>query len=348
MLQGTVSKRIFDFKIPGGTSRGVLTQKKSWFVEIWDEAQPAIKGIGECSIIPGLSPDYLDDENYEREVQQILNAALGMKPSHESLMHLYEDWKSKPSLFFGLETAMLDLMNGGRQILFESDFTKGKSRIPINGLIWMGDKDFMRRQIDEKLKQGYSCLKMKVGAIGFEQEMEILSQIRHQYKESELTLRVDANGAFSPEEALSKLKQLAALKIHSIEQPIRAGQISALAALCASSPLPIALDEELIGVHDFAHKKALLQEIKPQYIILKPSLHGGLSGCREWIDLAEAQRIPWWITSALEANVGLNAIAQFTATFTSPLHQGLGTGALYTENTPTNLFIEKGFLGYKA
>lgn len=348
MLQSRFSKRIFDFKIPGGTSRGILTQKKSWFVELWDSSRPEITGIGECSIIPGLSPDYVSDEQYEKDLLEALTFLQTLPFDGELIKKLYEKLKSKASIFFGLETAVLDLQNGGKQLLFESDFTKGKKRIPINGLIWMGEVDFMQKQIAEKLKQGYTCLKMKVGAIDFERELEVLSSIREQFTAEQLILRVDANGAFLPAEAMERLQRLSALEIHSIEQPIKAGNGQEMAVLCRQSPLPIALDEELIGIHDPEQKKALLEEIKPQYIILKPSLHGGLLGCSEWIHLADSLSIPWWITSALESNVGLNAIAQFTATFNNNLHQGLGTGALYTENTPTKLFIEKGFLGYRV
>jgi o-succinylbenzoate synthase len=337
MFQATFEKKTFLFKRPGGTSRGVLTEKHAWFITLTDAQNPGVQGIGECSIIPGLSPDFTNLEAYEAKVKNIC------KHIDHYIAHLQE-LEADPSILFGVETALLDLQNGGKALFFDTPFTRGESRIPVNGLIWMGSESFMQEQIEEKLQSGYSCIKLKIGSLDFEVEYVILEALRNRYATDKLSIRVDANGAFSVAEAEAKLEKLALLDIHSIEQPIRAGQISEMHALCRKTPVPIALDEELIGIFGYAAKKQLLESILPQYIILKPSLHGGFSGCREWIEIATALHIDWWMTSALESNVGLNAIAQFTSTFDNPLPQGLGTGALYVENTPSELHCEAGFL----
>lgn len=327
------------FRKPSGTSRGILTGKKLWLLKVWSD-DPACAGIGECSVIAGLSPDYQNDKSYEETLRQVAK-----NPLHylRNLALLAE----KPSILFGLETAFLDWQTGGKQLLFNNAFTQGRRPIPINGLIWMGDEAFMKEQIDEKVRQGFSCIKMKVGAIDFEQEMRLLEGIRERCPEETMTLRVDANGAFSPAEAPQKLRRLAGLGIHSIEQPIAAGQHEAMKMLCAVNHLPVALDEELIPVTDRVRRRELLSYIRPQYIILKPSLHGGLTGCLEWIAIAESLNIPWWITSALESNIGLNAIAQFTGNYDPEIPQGLGTGGLYTTNFDSQLFIESGQLHYR-
>lgn len=337
-------RKLFHFKQPSGTSRGILTEKHAWFLRIWKADDESVVGTGECSIIPGLSPDFESFSSYEAEIQMLcMRANTGQFSAYEEL---YNSIQQFPSVVFGVETALQDLQQGGRGIFFETDFTAGKRAIPINGLIWMGDEAFMQSQIDEKLALGYTCIKMKIGAIEFAKELAILRNLRMRFPASELTLRVDANGAFSSAEAMGKLALLADLDIHSIEQPLAAGDWQAMATLCSKTPLPIALDEELIGVQGSEKKKALITTIQPQFIILKPSLHGGISGCEEWISIATAAGIPWWITSALESNVGLNAIAQFTATYDNPLPQGLGTGGLYVENTPTKLHISQGNLHF--
>lgn len=324
------------FRKPGGTSRGILTEKKLWLLKLWSPDDPKTVGIGECSVIPGLSPDYaLDDLAYERELSAVVNDPL-------QFLHDPQLLNDKPSLLFGLETAFIDWQNGGKAHFFDSAFTRGEKAIPINGLVWMGDEAFMREQIEQKLADGFSCIKMKVGAIDFATELRLLQGIRKRYSKEEIVLRVDANGAFSPDEALENLQRLADLDIHSIEQPIAPGQPEQLRKLCAQTPLPIALDEELIPL--LTGREAALDFIRPQYIILKPSLHGGLTGCLEWIAAAEKLGIPWWVTSALESNVGLNAIAQFTATFDPVIPQGLGTGGLYVENFATRLQITNGML----
>lgn len=334
-MKVTFNKHTFYFKRPSGTSRGVLTEKHSWFIEIYNEDNPSIKGIGECSVIPGLSPDFIDFETYENQLSLVCKN-IEQYSSNSDLLIDY------PSILFGLETALLDLKNGGNKIIFENSFSKGERRIPINGLIWMGDASFMQEQIEQKLNEGFSCLKMKIGAIDFETEIQLLTSIRKRFSSDKIILRVDANGAFSPTEAMNKLDRLSDFDIHSIEQPIKQGQWNEMKQLCLNTKVPIALDEELIGINSTAEKINLLETIRPQYIILKPSLHGGIKGCQEWISLAEELSIPWWITSALESNIGLNAICQFTAEYQNNLPQGLGTGGLYTNNIESNLTIEKG------
>lgn len=334
-MKASFKKHVFFFKRPSGTSRGVLTEKYSWFIEIYDEVDSSIKGIGECSVIPGLSPDFNDFESYE----EILSKVCSNVDEYLSDLDLLDSF---PSILFGLETAFLDLKNGGKKLIFENDFSKGKKRIAINGLIWMGDSANLLDQIDQKLEEGYSCLKMKIGAIDFQTEINVIESIRKRYTVDQISLRVDANGAFSPNEALSKLNELSNYEIHSIEQPIEVKQWEVMKDLCLSTKVPIALDEELIGITQLEQKKELLQTILPQYIILKPTLHGGIKGCKEWIQLSESMNIPWWMTSALESNVGLNAVAQFAGEFDNDLPQGLGTGSLYTNNIESNLRVEGG------
>lgn len=350
MLNYSVEKKTFIFKTPAGTSRGILNEKHAWFISFWDDEQPEIIGLGECSIIPYLSPDFINTEKYEKQIHlfcSIFIQNLNLKDFECQLFYetdLFQALQKFPSILFGIETALQNLSKGGTNIIFESSFTRKESNIPINGLIWMGNEQFMQDQIDEKLAQKFTCIKMKIGAIDFEQEFDILYKIRK--NNENLILRVDANGAFGIGEAHAKMNRLSTLNIHSIEQPIKAGNWLEMANLCRNSNLPIALDEELIGIYKIEEKINLLEIIMPQYIILKPSLHGGFYGCKEWIELAEERKIPWWITSALESNVGLNAIAQFTATFENKLHQGLGTGSLYVENTETNLKIINGYLSF--
>ena len=251
-----------------------------------------------------------------------------------------------PSIQFGIEMAFKSLENENEFELFPSAFTKGEEAIAINGLIWMGEKDFMKSQIEDKLKSGFNCIKMKIGAIDFDTEIELLKYIRSQYSAEEIELRVDANGAFDPKNALEKLKRLSELELHSIEQPIKQGNWEKMARLCAETPLPIALDEELIGVFEVTKKKKLLQTIQPQYLIFKPSLIGGFKGTQQWIDLAETNTIGWWNTSALESNIGLNAISQFTYEKNVTMPQGLGTGSLYTNNIESPLEVKDGKISY--
>lgn len=312
------------FKRPGGTSRGVLTQKETYFLTL---KQNHATGIGECGLFRGLSYD--DCPQYEEKLQWVCQNI------NQPLAVLKEKLINFPSIWAGLEQAFLNL-KAGKNIYFPSDFTKKKASITINGLIWMGNIAFMKEQIEHKLNENFRCIKLKIG-VRWSEEKKVIEALRQQFPKETLELRVDANGAFSPEEAAKVLEELAELDIHSIEQPIKAGQWEEMAQLCANSPTPIALDEELIGVLNTERKKALLSTIKPQYIILKPSLVGGFSGSNEWITLAEQQHAGWWITSALESNIGLNAIAQYTFTKANPMPQGLGTGALFTNNMPSAL-----------
>ncbi|MFY0592198.1 o-succinylbenzoate synthase [Roseivirga sp.] len=349
-VQFEVIPHVLKFRFEAGTSRGAFTEKETWYIKATEVGKNGIVGIGEASPLKGLSEDYRPD--YESMLTDILNklSALNIPQNKpEILSFIAQNIPTNlPSIKFGLETALFDLINGGTRVIFDTPFFQGKYRMPINGLIWMGDEAFMRQQVEDKLKSGFSTIKMKVGAINFGRELGILEAIRNEYAANDITLRVDANGAFTAEDAEDKLTQLAALDIHSIEQPVAAGQPDLMAGLCSSGILPIALDEELIGVHDLAEKKSLLNKIKPQYIILKPSLVGGLQSCQEWIDLAEGMNIGWWMTSMLESNIGLNAIAQFTAQFKPTLPQGLGTGQLYYNNISSPLEIRKGELIYNA
>lgn len=334
-MNASYKKHLLHFKKPGGTSRGVLHTKETWFLEIHDKNR---KGIGECGLLRSLSVD--DRPDYEAKLKWVCdNIDLGKGA-------LYERLTEFPSIQAGLETAFLSLKAKDPFILFPSAFTNGKASIPINGLVWMGDKEFMHTQIREKIDTGFKCIKMKIGAIDFDTELELLTSIRKEFSPDEIELRVDANGAFAPAEALEKLKRLSAMELHSIEQPIKAGQWEEMASLCEKTPLPIALDEELIGVFGLEEKKALLQTIKPQYIILKPSLIGGFRGSDSWIELAEEQGCGWWITSALESNIGLNAIAQYTFTKNNPMPQGLGTGSLFTNNITSPLEVKGQYLSY--
>ncbi len=343
-IQIRFEKKTFLFKQPSGTSRGVLTEKNAWFLYAHLTENPNVVGVGECSVIPGLSPDFEDFDSYQKKIEGLCNSINQGDYTLENITSIFPTLISDSSILFGLEIAILDLKNGGNGIIFDTEFTKGNAKLPINGLIWMGSESFMQEQIESKLMEGFTCIKMKIGAIDFDKEFKILASLRARFSEKTLTLRVDANGAFSFSEALDRLDQLATLKLHSIEQPIQAGNWETMAKICSKTNLSIALDEELIGISSLSQKIELLETIQPQYIILKPSLHGGIIGCKEWIQLAYERQIPWWITSALESNVGLNAIAQFVAQYDNDLHQGLGTGGLYVENMPSNLRVHHGYL----
>lgn len=328
-----IDERLLHFKQPAGTSRGVYTTRKIWLIHLSDGQRT---GVGECAPLPDLSCDALPDQEYI----SILNKVC--KDFCQSGGIDYDSLRDYPSMLFGLETALLNLQNGDR--LFDTAFSRGETGIPINGLVWMGNHDEMLQRLEEKLEKGFRCIKLKIGAIDFDQELDLIRRIRDRFSFHEVELRVDANGAFPYDEALYKLELLSQYNIHSIEQPIKAGQWAFMADLCRESPLPIALDEELIGVNDPAMKRHMLNIIKPRYIILKPSLHGGMAGCREWIETARDLGIGSWITSALESNIGLNAIAQFAASIYGDhitLPQGLGTGQLFTDNIPMPLEVIK-------
>ncbi|KIO44530.1 MULTISPECIES: o-succinylbenzoate synthase [Sanguibacteroides] len=323
------------FKQPAGTSRGILTTKESWFIKVWDTERPEVFGIGECALFRGLSAD--DRPDYEKQLEQVcLN--IDRLP-----LETLNDWSS---IRFGVETALADLGNGGKRWIYPTPFLENSRPIEINGLIWMGDRKTMEERLVEKLNAGFHCIKLKIGAIDFQSELELLKLIRSRFNRHDIELRVDANGAFTPDEALAKLEQLARYDIHSIEQPIRQGQWKEMARLCRLSPVPIALDEELIGISETERKRELLMTIQPRYIILKPALTGGFSGAEEWIEIAGRLRIGWWVTSALESNIGLNAIAQWTATLPTAMPQGLGTGQLYINNIPSPLEQKGCFISY--
>ncbi len=335
-----IEKRVLHFKQPAGTSRGVYTTRKIWLVHLSEGDKT---GVGECAPLPDLSCDALPDETYEAKLHQFCQALCETGEIDDDALRPY------PSMRFGLETALLSLQSTlhsplSTHLLFDTPFSRGEEGIPINGLVWMGRYDEMLQRMEEKLEKGFRCVKLKIGAIDFEQELDLVKRIRDRFSFHEVELRLDANGAFKYEEALYKLELLSQYAIHSIEQPIRQGQWAYMAELCRESPLPIALDEELIGVNDPEMKSHMLNIIKPRYIILKPSLHGGMMGCREWIETAKQQGIGSWITSALESNIGLNAIAQFASDVYGPhirLPQGLGTGQLFTDNIPMPLEIVK-------
>ncbi|MGQ7944098.1 o-succinylbenzoate synthase [Flavobacterium sp. WC2509] len=336
-MQATYHKYILNFKRPSGTSRGVMIEKETWFIVLEENGK---KGIGECGILRGLSID--DRADYEEKLHwSCSNIHLGKDKLWEALLEF-------PSIQFGIEMAFQSLISENPFLLFPSDFTKGKKSIEINGLVWMGEEAFMKQQIEEKLANGYKCIKLKIGAIDFDKELQLLRYIRQYFTPEQVEIRVDANGAFSLSEALYKLNQLSEFELHSIEQPIQKNNTDTMSELCRTTPFPIALDEELIGVFSTEEKEVLLQKIKPQYIILKPSFVGGFRGTQEWISLAEKYNIGWWITSALESNIGLNAIAQWTFLLNNIMPQGLGTGALYTNNYNCPLEVSQGQLWYRT
>jgi o-succinylbenzoate synthase len=317
------------FKQAAITSRNTLLKKETYFIKVWDENNPTLYGLGEASLFRGLSVE--DNPNYEAKLQEVCENISTIN---------FSELKEWSSILFGVETAIADLKKGGGCILCDTPFTRGEEGIRINGLIWMGNKEEMAERISQKLSQGFNCLKLKIGGIDFASELDLITSIRNRFPQDILELRLDANGAFSPENAMQKLERLSHFGIHSIEQPIKQGNYKAMADICNSSPIPIALDEELIGVAEREAKVEMLNVIKPQYIILKPSLVGGFVSSDEWISLAEEQGIGWWATSALESNIGLNAISQWVSAKPITMPQGLGTGQLYTNNISSPLFIE--------
>jgi len=336
-MKATYQKYVLNFKRPSGTSRGVMNSKETWFLILEQEDK---KGIGECGILRGLSAD--DRPDYEEKLQWTCqNIHLGKDQLWEALVEF-------PSIQFGVEMAFQSLASETPFLLFPSAFTQGQKNMDINGLVWMGEQEFMKQQIEEKLAEGFNCIKLKIGAIDFQKELDLLHFIRQNFDADTIEIRVDANGAFDESDTLNKLNQLSGYKLHSIEQPIAKNYTDSMAELCKNTPIPIALDEELIGVFSYDEKEALLKKIKPQYIILKPSFVGGFRGTKEWIDLAEKYQIGWWVTSALESNIGLNAIAQWTFLQQNSMPQGLGTGGLYTNNFDSPLEVKNGQLSYNA
>ncbi|MHC2990634.1 chloromuconate cycloisomerase [Pontibacter sp. HJ8] len=345
-LQLSVRPHTLRFKFDARTSRGAISVHQVYYLSLQDSARPGVTGVGECAPLPGLSIDHRPE--LEQKLQEVVEVVRSVASTPALLQEfiLGESLTQWPSLRFALETALLDLQAGGNKILYDNAFSRGEQGLPINGLIWMGDKEFMQQQIRKKLSEGYTCLKLKIGSLDFALELDILKQIREVAGVEELTVRVDANGAFSPDEAFRKLERLARYDLHSIEQPIKQGQTEQMQQLCAYTPIPIALDEELIGVQQPAQQTELLDFIQPQFIILKPTLVGGLAASAAWIRMAEERQIGWWMTSALESNIGLNAISQFTAHYPVTMPQGLGTGQLYHNNVASPLEIRAGNLWY--
>ena len=338
MLQAIYTKYVLNFKVPSATSRSVLTHKVSYFIKLVDTVNPDFTAIGEAAPLDGLSIDaHSSFEFFLKHICENIN---------EFITQIATIRLKYPSIAFALESALLQLKSKSNCILHDTDFSKGLQSIPINGLIWIGTIDAMKKQINEKIEQGYSVVKLKIGANNFEDELNILKWIRTEYKNEQLILRLDANGAFATNDAKEKIKQLSEYEIHSIEQPIKQGQHDEMTALCRDTAIPIALDEELIAIVSYELKKKLIEKIQPQYIILKPTLHGGITGSEEWITIARKNNIPYWITSALESNIGLNAIAQWTSSIedAKDITHGLGTGQLYTNNINSPLYIENGHL----
>ena len=337
-----ISERTLHFKQPAGTSRGVYTTRKSYYLTITDDNRPGIKGVGECATLPDLSCDAVP------EYFKILNDVCRMVEQTGNIP--YDILRPYPSILFGLETAFAQLDANGSTCLYDTPFGRGEEGITINGLVWMGTFEEMYSRLETKLKAGFHCVKLKIGAINFDKELDLIKHIREAFDKNTIELRVDANGGFSPDNAMERLEALAKYDIHSIEQPIKQHQWGEMARLCKETPLPIALDEELIGVNVRSMKEYLLDTIRPQYIILKPSLHGGMYGCTEWIQMAKERGINSWITSALESNVGLNAIAHYCAKTYGPsvsMPQGLGTGQLFTDNIDMPLVIDGDKIWYR-
>ena len=340
MRKITITSKLLHFLQPAGTSRGVYNTRLSFYLELTSDEQPDVVGVGECATLPDLSCDAMPPNEYERKLRTFCD-------EYERTGVIdYEAMRAYPSMLFGLETAVAQLNAKGSLNFFNTPFGRGEEGIPINGLVWMGTFEEMFERLEAKLKAGFRCIKIKIGAIDFDRELQLIRHIRSTFSRNDVELRVDANGGFTPEEALSRMEALIQYDIHSIEQPIKQHQWTEMARLCTTTPLPIGLDEELIGVNERQKKIELLDTIRPQYIVLKPSLHGGMAGTEEWIQLARERNIGSWITSALESNVGLNAIAQLTASIygTNIRHaQGLGTGQLFADNIemPLKVLVDK-------
>lgn len=320
------------FKETAITSRNSMDVKTTYLLRLWDDVNPEVCGIGECNLFEGLSAE--DTPDYQQLLAFACNTPDALPPIS--------------SIRFGFETARLSLRAGGSDRLFDTSFTSGVNPITINGLVWMGDKHTMMQRMRQKLNSGFRCIKIKIGGIDFADELSMLAALRSEFSPDDVQLRLDANGAFNPANALERLKRLSDFHIHSIEQPIQPGQVEAMASLCELSPISIALDEELIGFRSDNDKAKLLDSIKPQYIILKPALCGGFAEADAWIRIASERNIGWWATSALESNIGLNAIAQWVSQYNPDIPQGLGTGALYTNNFPTSLFLEGDKMWFKG
>jgi len=353
MICASLHKHVLEFSFNARTSRGPMKDKTSWFIRLWDDAKPNVFGLGECGPLPGLSKEH--NAEFEIQLTEVVNTfqskSLQLPTLGENSVASIHDFLQvnkinlqHSSIVFAFETALLDLLQGGQRLIFKNKFIE-QTPVPINGLVWMGGLDFMLQQVEIKIRDGYRCVKLKVGGLDFEKECDVLQYIRRKYFRENIEIRLDANGAFKKEDALDKINSLKRFNVHSIEQPIKPG-LAEMEEICRQSPIPIAFDEELIGINS-NEKEQLLKRLKPQFIILKPTLHGGLHGCAEWISLAQQLNIGWWITSALESNIGLNAIAQFTSQYSTTMAHGLGTGQIYNNNFPSPLLAEKGLLQYQ-
>ncbi len=338
MIQATWKELTLTPRFPLGTSKGMIQERTVWYLIAWDTDRPQLRGIGEAALFPGHSKEFPADVR-----TKLLELC---RDTSNWEQRLTSDLVHVPSVRFAVEQCLKDLAASGSKVLFPSDFTLGRQGIPINGLVWMGDKRTMRQRIQTQIANGNRCVKMKIGAIGIEDELELLREVRKEFNSKDLALRVDANGAFTHSNAMPVLERLAELEVESIEQPVAPGLYEVMAELCERTPLPIALDEDLIGLNTRLAKKELLEHVRPQHIVIKPSLVGGWASAQEWIDLAQERNIGWWITSALESSIGLNAIAQWTATLKPDIPQGLGTGSVYTDNIPSPLNVVKGELHY--
>lgn len=337
-----IQEKTLHFKSPAGTSRGVYHTRKIYLVTFRSTQNPALEGVGECAPLPILSMDDITDYVSRLETFCVETAREGQIP--------FDDMRGYPSMLFGLESAMAQIRANGSTALYDTPFAQGQQGIPINGLVWMGTYEEMMQMAEEKIRAGFTCLKFKIGGIRFEDEIEIIRGVRQRFGKDVLQIRLDANGAFSASDALHKIEQLSAFDIHSLEQPIPAGMWQEMRHICQQTAIPIALDEELIRVCRSEDKKSMLDTIRPHYLVLKPTLHGGIRGTEEWIDLAHERQIKTWITSALESNIGLNAIAHLTARlYSAPITipQGLGTGQLFTDNIDMPLRIIGDKLWYK-
>lgn len=321
MLKASFIPYTLRFAFEAITSREHMLAKPTYFIKVWDDEYPEVAGVGECALFRGLSYD--DRADYTFVLSRVCEE-----------IHVFnsEALKDYPSIVFGVETALADLHNGGHMLPFPSDWTDGRCGLPINGLVWMGTAEEMERRAAEKIDEGFRCVKLKIGGCDFESELHILDRLRRRFGPEKLEIRLDANGAFKADEALDRLRRLAVFDIHSIEQPVAAHQWDAMRMICEESPIDIALDEELIGIVDDAGRQQMLEAIRPNYIILKPALCGGFSGSESWIKAAAEAGVKWWVTSALESNIGLNALAQWVATLHNDMPSGLGTGQLYTNN----------------
>lgn len=326
-------------RFPLGTSKGVIEARTVWYLIAWDDQRPEVRGIGEAALFPGHSKEF--PANVRTKLLELRADTSNWQ------QRLHADLVAVPSVRFAVEQCLRDLAASGSKVLFPSEFTLGREGIPINGLVWMGDKATMRERIQAQIGAGNRCVKMKIGALRIEDELDLIADVRRRFSPQELALRVDANGAFTHANIMPVLERLATLGVESIEQPLAPGLYESMTEVCANSPVPIALDEDLIGLNFTAAKADLLDHVRPQYIVIKPSLVGGWASAQDWIDLARARGIGWWITSALESSIGLNAIAQWTATLGVRIPQGLGTGQVYTDNIPSPLAVQAGALYYR-